>query len=181
MFGTKQTNKKSDQQDITAPLANLNKTINKIEDSLAQDAAVSDTRNVTRAKATTSQNIIGKGTVIDGNLTAEGDLILEGTVRGDVATKATLMVSPSAVVEGNIVAHHAEVSGRVNGTVQAFGLLIIKASGIIDGDVITKNLNVESGSTFNGRFKVGGQAANGKQTDAANSQTNLDKTLVVTK
>lgn len=177
MFGTKQT-KKSNQQDITAPLATLNKTINKIEDSLAQDAAESDGRNTTRTKPATSQNIIGKGTIIDGNLSAEGDLILEGTVRGDVATKATLLVSPSAIVEGNIVAHHAEVSGRVNGTVQAHGLLIIKASGIIDGDVITKNLNVESGSTFNGRFKVGGQATNGKQADKYND---TDKTLLGTK
>ncbi len=177
MFGTKQTNKKSDQQDMAAPLANLNKTINKIEDSLAQDAAAPDTRNAAKSKPGT-QNIIGKGTIIDGNLSAEGDLILEGTVRGDVATKASLMVCPSAIVEGNIVAHHAEVSGRVNGTVQAFGLLIIKASGIIDGDVITKNLNVESGSTFNGRFKVGGQAANGKHAD---NQASLDKTLLATK
>ncbi len=173
MFGTKQP-KKTVSQDITAPLANLNRTINNIEDSLAQDAAVP----AARTKPAVSQNIIGKGTIIDGNLTAEGDLILEGTVRGDVATKATLMVSPSAIVEGNIVAHHAEVSGRVNGTVQAHGLLIIKASGIIDGDVITKNLNVESGSTFNGRFKVGGQATNGKQADKYNDN---DKTLIGTK
>ena len=174
MFGTKQT-KKTNQQDITAPLANLNQTINKIEDSLAQDTAAPDARNAARAKPAVSQNVIGKGTIIDGNLTAEGDLILEGTVRGDVATKATLMVSPTAIVEGNIVAHHAEVSGRVNGTVQAHGLLIIKASGIIDGDVITKNLNVESGSTFNGRFKVGGQATNGKPADKYND---TDKTLI---
>jgi len=41
------------------------------------------------------------------------------------------------------------------GTVQALGLLVIKSSSIIDGDVLTKNLNVESGSTFNGRFTVG--------------------------
>ena len=38
---------------------------------------------------------------------------------------------------------------------QALGLLVIKSSSMIDGDVLTKNLNVESGSTFNGRFTVG--------------------------
>lgn len=45
----------------------------------------------------------------------------------------------------------------MKGTVQATGLLIIRSSSMIDGDVITKNLNVESGSTFNGRFQVGGK------------------------
>ena len=180
MFGTKQ-NKKTDQQDISAPLANINKAMNKIEDSLAQDTAAAESRNAARAKPNVAQNVIGKGTIIDGNVTAEGDLIVEGTVRGEVATKATLMVSPAAIVEGNIIAHHAEVSGRVNGTVQALGLLIIKASGIIDGDVITKNLNVESGSTFNGRFKVGGQPSNHKQADTANKQLDSDKTLTGTR
>ncbi|TXT28107.1 MAG: hypothetical protein FD138_2637 [Planctomycetota bacterium] len=36
------------------------------------------------------------------------------------------------------------------------GLLVINSSGTILGDVITKDLNVESGSTFNGRLQVGG-------------------------
>lgn len=104
-----------------------------------------------------SANLIGKGTVIEGNIIADGDLIVEGTVRGDVTTKTKLIVGAGSVVEGNILADHAEVAGRVRGTVQASGLLIIKASSVIDGDVITKNLNVESGSTFNGRFQVGGK------------------------
>lgn len=102
-------------------------------------------------------NVIGRGTVIEGNIIAEGDLILEGTVRGDVTTKTKLVVGSGSIVEGNILADHAEVAGRVRGTVQASGLLTIKATSVIDGDVITKNLNVESGSTFNGRFQVGGK------------------------
>jgi cytoskeletal protein CcmA (bactofilin family) len=105
--------------------------------------------------ASPMQNVIGKGTVIEGNIIAEGDLLVEGTVRGDVTTKTSLMVGPSCVIEGNILAQHAEVAGRVKGTVQALGLLVIKSSSMIDGDVLTKNLNVESGSTFNGRFTVG--------------------------
>ena len=100
-------------------------------------------------------NVIGKGTVIEGNIIAEGDLVVEGTVRGDVTTKTSLLVGPSCIIEGNILAQHAEVAGRVKGTVQALGLLVIKSSSMIDGDVLTKNLNVESGSTFNGRFTVG--------------------------
>lgn len=102
-----------------------------------------------------AQNVIGKGTIIEGNIIAEGDLIIEGTVRGDVTTKTSLIVGPTCIIEGNILADHAEVAGVVKGTVQALGLLVIKSSSMIDGDVLTKNLNVESGSTFNGRFTVG--------------------------
>ena len=116
-----------------------------------------------------SQNVIGKGTIIQGNIVAEGDLVIEGTVRGDVTTKTSLIIGPTCIVEGNIVAEHAEVAGQVKGTVQALGLLVIKSSSMIDGDVLTKNLNVESGSTFNGRFTVGSvtSTAAPKKTDAA--------------
>jgi cytoskeletal protein CcmA (bactofilin family) len=102
-------------------------------------------------------NIIGQGTIIEGNILADGDLVVEGIVRGDVTTKTKLVVGAGSVIEGNILADHAEVAGHIRGTVQASGLLIIKSSSVIDGDVITKNLNVESGSTFHGRFQVGGK------------------------
>ena len=114
-----------------------------------------DSDHSSKGNQTTMQNVIGKGTIIDGNIVAEGDLIVEGTVRGDVTTKTSLLIGPSCIIEGNILAQHAEVAGRVKGTVQALGLLVIKSSSMIDGDVLTKNLNVESGSTFNGRFTVG--------------------------
>lgn len=102
-----------------------------------------------------AQNVISKGTVIEGNISAEGDLRLEGRVLGDVTTKTTLILAPGSVIEGNLVAQHAEIAGEVHGTVQASGLLTIKSTGTIDGDVITTNLNVEAGSTFTGRFQVG--------------------------
>ncbi len=105
------------------------------------------------------QNSIGKGTIIEGNVHAEGDLLIEGLVKGDVTTKTKLVVGSNAVIEGNILAQHAEIAGRVQGTVKALGLLVINSSGTILGDVITKDLNVESGSTFSGRLQVGGSVS----------------------
>lgn len=143
MFGPKSKNAES--KAAPAPLAQMNfKSASQVEEP-------------TNAKEEQPNmpNIIGKGTVIDGNIIAEGDLVVEGVVRGDVTTKTSLIVGQSCIIEGNILAQHAEVAGRVKGTVQALGLLVIKSSSIIDGDVLTKNLNVESGSTFNGRFTVG--------------------------
>lgn len=165
MFGTR-TPKKNEQPNQAAPLANITKTISQIQDTVANDLGANDHRANPTAKSAPAQNIIGKGTIIDGNLSAEGDLFVEGIVRGDVLTKTSLIVGPGALIEGNLSAQHAEISGRVNGTVQSSGLLTIKASGIIDGDVITKNLNVESGSTFNGRFKVGGAAPTAQKSES---------------
>ncbi len=143
MFGPK--SKKAESMAAPAPQSHMNfKSAPQIEEP-----------SNAKEEQPNMPNVIGKGTVIDGNIIAEGDLVVEGVVRGDVTTKTSLIVGQSCIIEGNILAQHAEVAGRVKGTVQALGLLVIKSSSIIDGDVLTKNLNVESGSTFNGRFTVG--------------------------
>ena len=100
-------------------------------------------------------NIISEGTVIEGNVMADGDINVSGKVTGDVSTKSHLNIGETADIQGNISAENADIAGSVKGTVSVSGLLTIRQTSKIDGDVITKNLNVESGSMFTGRFQVG--------------------------
>ncbi len=109
-------------------------------------------------KAAAPKNYISNGTVIEGNIVSHEDLHLDGTVKGDIKTSARLILGPDSVVEGNILAAEAEVAGKITGTVESKGLLAIKSTCVIDGDIVTKSLNVESGSSFNGRCKVGDAA-----------------------
>jgi cytoskeletal protein CcmA (bactofilin family) len=111
------------------------------------------------------QNYISAGTIVEGNIISHEDLKLDGKVKGDIKTSARLWLGPDSVVEGNILAAEADVAGRITGTVESKGLLAIKSTCRIEGDIITKSLNVESGSSFNGRCKVGGEA----EPDAARS------------
>ncbi len=106
----------------------------------------------------TRQNYISARTVIEGNIISHEDLTLDGRVKGDIKTSARLCLGPESVIEGNIVAAEAEVAGRITGTVESKGLLAIKSTCRIEGDIITRSLHVESGSSFNGRCKVGGDA-----------------------
>ena len=156
MFGTKTAKKVtygSNGNDSTT-MAAVSQNIDDLQTTLAEEQQANDAPPAESHGAL--QNLIGKGTVIEGNVHAEGDLMVEGVVKGDVTTKTKLVCGPSALIEGNILAQHAEIAGRVHGTVKALGLLVINSSGTILGDVITKDLNVESGSTFNGRLQVGG-------------------------
>lgn len=139
----------------TSTMSAVNQKIDDLQSTLDQEQA-DNSADAAVDLHDVRHNVIGKGTVIAGNVLAEGDLVVEGIVRGDVTTKTKLVVGPSAIIEGNIFAQHAEIAGRVQGTVKALGLLVINSSGTVMGDVITKDLNVESGSTFNGRLQVGG-------------------------
>lgn len=139
----------------SSTMSAVNQKMDDLQNTLDQEQAVNSVEASVEAR-NVRHNVIGKGTVILGNIQAEGDLVVEGVVKGDITTKTKFVAGPSAVIEGNIYAQHAEIAGRVQGTVKALGLVVINSSGTILGDVITKDLNVESGSTFNGRLQVGG-------------------------
>lgn len=102
-----------------------------------------------------SSNIIGKGTVMEGNLETFGNIRVEGKVIGNIKTKSKVALGQSSELEGNILAQNAEVAGEVTGTVEVTELLLLKPSAIISGEIITNKLIVESGATFNGGCKMG--------------------------
>jgi cytoskeletal protein CcmA (bactofilin family) len=101
-----------------------------------------------------SNNIIGKGTTIKGNIDANSNIRLEGKLIGDLRTKAKVACGEGSVVEGNIYASNAEIAGTVTGHVEVTELLILKASARIKGDIETAKLIIESGAQFNGSSKM---------------------------
>jgi cytoskeletal protein CcmA (bactofilin family) len=111
--------------------------------------------NMAAQDASNSSNIIGKGTVVEGNIETFGNIRIEGKVNGSVKSKSKIALGQSSYVEGNIVAQNAEISGEVKGVVEVSDQLILRPSAVIDGDIITNKLIVESGATFNGGCKMG--------------------------
>ena len=102
-----------------------------------------------------STNQIGKGTILEGNIESFGIIRLDGKLIGNLKTKSKAVFGPSSIVEGNVVAQHAEIEGHVTGTVDISDILILKATAVIDGDIVTDKLIVESGAKFNGGCKMG--------------------------
>lgn len=103
-----------------------------------------------------SSNIIGKGTVLVGNIETYGNLRVEGKVRGNIVTKSKVVLGQSSIVEGDILAQNAEVEGELKGSIEITDVLILKPTANIQGDIKTNKLIVESGAKFNGSCKMGG-------------------------
>lgn len=100
-------------------------------------------------------NIIGKGTIINGNITSGGDMRVEGRILGTVICKAKLVLSPEGYIEGNIDAQQATLAGEVKGTVVARQLLQIMETGKVLGDIVTEKLIVQLGAFFTGNCRMG--------------------------
>lgn len=99
-------------------------------------------------------NIINAGTTITGDLNSEGDMRIDGTVKGYVSSKARLVLGNTCKVEGDIKAVNLELSGEVNGNIFVSELLTIKATAKINGDIISNKLIIEAGAEFNGNCSM---------------------------
>lgn len=111
-------------------------------------------------KQTTSSNvksietIIGPSVKVDGTFNGEGDLIIEGILVGKLSTKKNLKVGSSAVVEANIKANNAFVSGKVKGDIVVKGKLEVTGSGVIDGNIKAQIVSIESGAMIKGNIDM---------------------------
>ena len=114
-------------------------------------------KDVQRAEdLATSTNIIGKGTSIQGDIDAEGSIRLEGTVTGNITTRAKLVLAADALLKGNIEAENVEIAGTVEGKIHATTVLILKSQAVIKGNIHIHQLIVEGGAQFNGKCYMRG-------------------------
>lgn len=115
----------------------------------------SGSKKVEAEEVSSSNNIIGKGTFIKGEIETSSNIRIEGKIKGNVVTKSKLVMGDTASLEGNIQAHNAEISGYVHGKIEVSELLVLKSTAVVKGDIITNKLSVENGANFNGTTKMG--------------------------
>ncbi|MDX1906940.1 MAG: polymer-forming cytoskeletal protein [Bacteroidia bacterium] len=110
------------------------------------------TPNTTPGEA--RRNIIAEGTIVVGNINAEGDLRVEGKVIGTLVCNSKLVVSGTGYIEGNVDSRVATVEGEIKGNVVTRELLTIDKTGKIFGDIFTQKLVVQMGAIFTGTSKM---------------------------
>jgi len=104
---------------------------------------------------TSSINLIGAGTVVEGDIKSNGDIRIDGNVLGNIVSKSKVVVGATGSIDGNVTSQNADVSGSIKGKVTVNELLFLKSSANIQGDIITGKLVVEVGATFTGTCNMG--------------------------
>ncbi|MFM2135906.1 MAG: hypothetical protein RL021_1306 [Bacteroidota bacterium] len=105
--------------------------------------------------ASASINLIGSGTVIEGDIRSNGDIRIDGTVIGNVVTKSKVVVGSTGIIEGDVNCQNTDVSGTVKGKLTVSELTFLKSSANIAGDILTGKLIVEVGASFSGSCNMG--------------------------
>ena len=103
-------------------------------------------------------NALTAGSKIVGNITADSDYRIDGTIEGELNCTGKVVIGEGGRVKGTINCQNAEIMGLLEGKVTCNQQLSLRANGKINGDVITKTLIVEPGAQFNGTCSMGNKA-----------------------
>ncbi|MDE9449199.1 polymer-forming cytoskeletal protein [Aliiroseovarius sp. Z3] len=86
--------------------------------------------------------------VIKGDIKSTGDILVEGTVEGDIRAHQ-LTIGETATVKGEVIGDDVVINGRIIGRLR--GLKVrLTSSARVEGDIIHKTIAIESGAHFEG-------------------------------
>jgi cytoskeletal protein CcmA (bactofilin family) len=115
----------------------------------------SKSKSSSDAAAGNASTMIGAGTTITGDMESNGDIRVDGILKGNLKGKAKIIIGAGGVVEGNIEGLQADIMGRVDGTIKVQELLFLHGKTQVNGDIYAGKLQVEPTAVFNGNCHMG--------------------------
>jgi cytoskeletal protein CcmA (bactofilin family) len=102
-----------------------------------------------------STSLIGAGTTIKGDIVSNGDIRIDGTLKGNILGSAKVLIGSEGVIEGDIEGAQADIQGKVTGKIVIKDLLNLRGKSVIKGNISAGKLQVEPTVTFKGQCNVG--------------------------
>jgi cytoskeletal protein CcmA (bactofilin family) len=115
--------------------------------------------DIGKARGDQIENVLGRTSLVRGNLSADGAFRIDGWVEGAVESRSTVVIGESGAVRGNVTGSEIVVAGKITGNVVCAGLLEILATGKVEGDIDAKSIRIETGGVFRGTSHMKGLAA----------------------
>ncbi len=113
---------------------------------------------------TPGETILSKNAEFDGKLNSTDPVRIDGKLKGEVRSDATITVGESGIVDGNLTAKNIITAGKVKGGIKAAEKVELKGTSRLEGDLVTVRLVIEDGAQFEGMCSMGGKGATITQT-----------------
>ncbi|HRI01334.1 MAG TPA: polymer-forming cytoskeletal protein [Saprospiraceae bacterium] len=94
-------------------------------------------------------NSLVAGTSVEGTLSADNDIRIDGYLKGILNCKGKVIIGPKGQIEGEIKAQNAVIEGQFKGSIFIEDLLHIKETATVEGEINTDKLSVAPGAKFN--------------------------------
>ena len=98
--------------------------------------------------------VIGAGITVEGEITTEDDVVVQGTIRGKLRAKDSVAVEHGAIVEADISAGPLTVAGAVTGNITSTDRVDLQAGARVIGNVKAVRITIADGAQFKGNVDM---------------------------
>jgi cytoskeletal protein CcmA (bactofilin family) len=117
----------------------------------APEARVSEPRP---AESAPRASVLGPTLKFRGELSAQEDLIIQGSVEGSITHTQSLTVGTDGTMKGDIRARVIVVDGKVEGDLYATESVNIRATAKVKGNVFAPRVGIVEGAFFQGQIEM---------------------------
>ena len=101
-------------------------------------------------KKNNMSSILGPEIEVNGDLKIKGDILIYGTVLGNVECKGKIHTSKGSLINGNVNSQSAYVNGKIKGDLVVEEKVILAKFSQLKGNLVSSTLTIEEGAQFDG-------------------------------
>jgi cytoskeletal protein CcmA (bactofilin family) len=98
--------------------------------------------------------IIGRSTRVRGRVSGDGDLLIEGSVEGDISVSGDVTIAEGGRATSTVEAAGVTLRGELDGDIRASGDVRIEVGARVRGDLHAESVALEEGAEFVGRLDL---------------------------
>lgn len=103
-------------------------------------------------------SVLGPTLKFKGELTAEEDLLIQGSIEGSIKHSSSLTIGESGHVKADVSAAYVAVEGNVEGDIHGSQSVTVRETADISGNISSPTVSLLEGATFNGNIDMTGKA-----------------------
>lgn len=118
-----------------------------------------------------SQSLIQDGVSIRGEVHAQGDIRLEGSLEGSLVTDARIIVGATGRIAADLEAEEVLVMGKIQGRIVGRKRIELRKGAHVEGDLVAQSLVIEEGVFFQGLAQMTGAEAGERPSQVLGSRS----------
>lgn len=111
------------------------------------------------SQTATRKLVVGRGIVFSGEIKSCDCLVVEGTVKANIADCQDINIAEGGLFTGSASVVRAEIRGRFEGTLNVSEHLLLHSSGRVAAEVRYNQIEIERGGEISGTIQAQAQGA----------------------
>ena len=101
-----------------------------------------------------ASTVIGAGITIEGEVTSDEDVVVQGTLRGKLVAKDAVTVEQGGSVEADITSGPVSIAGAVTGNISSSDRVDLQNGARVVGNVKATRITIADGAQFKGNVDM---------------------------